>query len=225
MKKKPIIFRAYDLICRGSLPSFPLLEKLVFKKIFWGSKVIEEVIIQTLRIFYAEPTTRAYCESAGKKIYIEKKPYINGIGSIILDDNITISGKIGIAFNQNIFPTRLLHVGSDTFIGHNCSFSIAKKITIGKHCYLAGGVRIMDNDGHPLDYLKRRKKLPVHKEDVKPVTIGNDVWIGRNAIILKGVTIGDRSIIAAGAIVAKNVASDSIAGGNPAQIIREINVC
>lgn len=212
------------MICQASLPVLPLLDTLVFKKIFWGSKIIEEVIIQLIRIFYAEPTTRAYCKSVGKKIFIEKKPYINGIGDITLGDNIKISGKIGIAFNQKVCPTRFLHIGSHTFIGHNCSFSIASKISIGKHCYLAGGVRVMDNDGHPLNHLERRQNLPVHKDNVKPVSIGNDVWIGRDAIILKGVTIGDRAIIAAGSVVVKDVGADSIAGGNPAQILREAYV-
>ena len=72
---------------------------------------------------------------------------------------------------------------------------------------------------HPLSPSKRRQ----HIGQAKPVNIGRDVWIGANCTILPGVTIGNNVVIAAGAVVTKNVPDNCVAGGVPAKIIREIN--
>lgn len=87
---------------------------------------------------------------------------------------------------------------------------------------------ILDTDVHQLDYLARRGEKPVNNNDstttvqTAPVTIENDVWIGANCQILKGVTIGARSVIGAGSVVTKSIPADSIAVGNPCKVIRRI---
>lgn len=95
---------------------------------------------------------------------------------------------------------------------------------------IAHNVNIFDNDTHPTDYLERRQDaeniLCYGKfEDFSslkkaPVMIGDDVWIGCNSIILKGVTIGNGSIVAAGSVVTKDVPANVIVGGNPAKILK-----
>jgi acetyltransferase-like isoleucine patch superfamily enzyme len=133
-----------------------------------------------------------------------------------------LSGKPGIGFSNKIVKTPKLIIGDKTFIGHGTSFAIADKIEIGKNCLIAGNVSIMDNDGHPLDYIKRRNNLPPDRESVKPVIIGNDVWIGRGAVIAKGVVIEDRAIIGAHAVVTKRVIADTVVAGNPAAVVKSI---
>ena len=111
-------------------------------------------------------------------------------------------------------------------IGDNSGFSgtsihIINSITIGKYCNFGGNTAIWDNDFHPLDYQARR----VHDlSQIKsaPITIGDDVFVGANSIILKGVTIGDRAIIGAGSVVSKDIPADEIWAGNPAKFIRKI---
>ena len=71
---------------------------------------------------------------------------------------------------------------------------------------------------HPLNHIERSSGL----EYGKPITIGDDVWIGGSVVICPGVTIGDRSIIGAGSVVTKDIPSDTIAAGNPCRIIRTI---
>ena len=71
---------------------------------------------------------------------------------------------------------------------------------------------------HPIDAKVRRSGL----ESVSPIRIGNDVWIGGGALVLPGVTIGDRSIVGAGSVVVHNVPPDSLVVGNPARIVRTL---
>lgn len=97
---------------------------------------------------------------------------------------------------------------------------MAQRIWIGKNVKVGGGTRIFDTDFHPLDYMDRRNT--VHGTKTAPVIIEDDVFIGTNCIIGKGVTIGARSIIAAGSVVVKSIPSDEIWGGNPAKFIRKI---
>ena len=92
----------------------------------------------------------------------------------------------------------------------------ASSITIGENCAIAGDVLIQDTDFHPmLDENGNEKTY------TKPITIGNHVWICTKATILKGVTVGDGAIIAAGTVVTKNVPAHALVGGNPARIIKE----
>ena len=90
------------------------------------------------------------------------------------------------------------------------------KITIGSHVLFGPGVQIYAAS-HPLDP-EIRKTLELSK----PVSIGNNCWIGGGAIILPGVTIGNNCVIGAGAVVTKNIPDDSMAVGNPAKVIKKL---
>lgn len=99
----------------------------------------------------------------------------------------------------------------------------SKRVTIGDNVKIGGGTRISDSNHHSLDYLKRRDANQDAANAMSlPVTIGNDVFIGANCYIGKGVTIGDRSIIAAGSVVVKPIPPDEIWSGNPAKLIKQI---
>jgi acetyltransferase-like isoleucine patch superfamily enzyme len=118
-------------------------------------------------------------------------------------------------------------------IGDYCYLSGATlvatvSITIGKYVYIAGGVTIVDSDFHPLDPAERLRdtviisptgrKINRPAFESAPVIIEDDVWIGYNATILKGVKIGAGSIIQPGAVVLKSVPPGSVVYGNPAQV-------
>ena len=110
-----------------------------------------------------------------------------------------------------IFKGGKLYLGSG-FVNSDTKIRCRNKIVIGEDVAISHNVLIIDCNGHNLDC----------KEDVgKPIHIGNHVWIGSKCIILKGVTIGDNAVIAAGTIVTKDVPSNVLYGGNPARIIRE----
>ncbi|WP_118952599.1 acyltransferase [Taibaiella helva] len=115
--------------------------------------------------------------------------------------------------------------GATLEIGDHSGFSgvsiyCSKKISIGSHVNCGGNVCIWDNDFHPLHYLDRRAD-DRSKIGAAPIMIGDDVFIGANSIILKGVTIGARAIVGAGSVVTKNIPPDEIWAGNPAKMIRK----
>lgn len=99
----------------------------------------------------------------------------------------------------------------------------SQKITIGDNTIIGGGMRIFDKNFHSTDYRVRRDKKRFSECVSRPIFIGDDVFVGTNCIICKGVTIGNRSIISAGSVVVKDVPADSIVGGNPAIVIKFIN--
>ena len=109
-----------------------------------------------------------------------------------------------------------IRVGKNVFINAGCCFQDQGGITIGDGV-LIGHQVVLATLNHDLDPDKRQSMIP------KPIVIGNNVWIGSHATILGGVTIGDGSVIAAGAVVTKDVPENTVAGGVPAKIIKAID--
>lgn len=97
---------------------------------------------------------------------------------------------------------------------NGASVDCSVEITIGEYCAIAEGVRIMDNSYHPItiDGVTKCAAAPVH--------IGNHVWVATNAMILPGVTIGDGAIVAAGAVVTRDVPAGCLVAGIPARVIK-----
>ena len=104
------------------------------------------------------------------------------------------------------------------FINCNCVFLDGGEIRIGKNTLIGPACQFYTNQ-HPTDYLERRKP----QEVCLPITIGEDTWIGGSVVILPGVTIGDRCIIAAGSLVMHDIPSDCVVAGSPAVIKRKLN--
>lgn len=112
-------------------------------------------------------------------------------------------------------------IGNWTGISGGCVWS-SKSIVIGNHVNIGANCQIIDGDIHSLDWRGRRQDTytPVPYQ-IAPIIIEDDVWIGANTIILKGVVIGRRSIIGAGSVVTHSIPSDCIAAGNPCKVIRK----
>lgn len=192
----------------------------------------------TLRIKYYRWFNRLYFRFKkirfGKNMLVYNKVYVTGRrGKITIGDDFTFTSGDGInPIARNIRGCiHTNHIHSEITIGNHVGISsscirIKERLTIGNHVNIGANCIIMDTDVHQLDYLVRRGEKPLDASDVRttiqsaPVTIEDDVWIGANCIILKGVTIGARSIIGAGSVVTKSIPADSIAAGNPCKVIR-----
>jgi maltose O-acetyltransferase len=127
-------------------------------------------------------------------------------------DNIYIEPIFRCDYGYNI------HVGENFYANFDCVILDICKVTIGDNCMLAPGVHIYSAT-HPLNAEERNSG----KEFGKPVTIGDNVWIGGRAVINPGVTIGNNAVIASGAVVTKDVPDNVVVGGNPARVIKQID--
>lgn len=127
-------------------------------------------------------------------------------------DNVSVQQNFYCDLGYNI------HVGDNFYSGYNCTILDMAEVRIGDNCMLAPNVSIY-TAGHHLTAKDRNKT-----GYAIPITIGNNVWIGGSSVILPGVKIGDNSVIAGGSVVTKDVPSNVVVGGNPAKIIKEIEV-
>lgn len=109
-----------------------------------------------------------------------------------------------------------IKLGRKVFFNFNCVVLDVMQVTIGNHTLFGPAVQIYTAT-HPLDAAERRSGL----EFAKPISIGDDVWVGGGAMICPGVTIGDRTIIGAGSVVTRDIPADVIAAGNPCRVIRK----
>jgi acetyltransferase-like isoleucine patch superfamily enzyme len=181
-----------------------------------------EAIGQALRFVWYEPLLRSQCESVGAGFRMEQLPYIWGSGRIVIGEGVRLSGKSSISFHHACGHVPELRIGDGSFLGHDCSLAVASSIVIGRHVLVAGGARMADYDGHPVDAAARRAGLPTPPDAVRPIVIEDDVWLGADTRILKGVRIGARSIVGSGAVVTRSVPPDVVVAGNPARVVRHL---
>jgi acetyltransferase-like isoleucine patch superfamily enzyme len=124
----------------------------------------------------------------------------------------------------------VLTIGDRCFIG-KCLFSIADRVEIGNDVMLSWGVAVTDHDSHSLMFSYRQHDVTNWQKgykdwaaiNIQKVVIEDRVWIGFNAILLKGITIGEGAIVGAGSVVTKDVAPFTVVAGNPAKVIRELS--
>ena len=112
----------------------------------------------------------------------------------------------------------IIEIGDNTRI-HGTCIHAKSKIVIGRNCLIAANCQIIDSNAHELLMEAPESRLS-SIDSGKPISIGDNCWIGMNSIILPGVSIGDGAVIAAGSIVTKNVQEKTIVGGNPAKLIK-----
>lgn len=129
------------------------------------------------------------------------------------DQTSILDGVIFDYCHGKPMPGPSIVIGKRTYVGRGVEFNLSKGITVGGDCLIAAGVRFIDHDhGLELGQQMREQAGPE-----AAITLGDDVWIGANAIILKGVSVGSGAVIAAGAVVTKSVAAHEIWAGVPAK--------
>lgn len=162
----------------------------------------------------------------GKNLRVFDKVLLNVKGYVQIGHNFMFTSSDGInPISSNLQGCMYVEKTGTVEIGDNVGMSstrmwISNHLTIGNHVKVGACCLIIDTDTHQIDYLQRRKEEG-HINSA-PITIEDDVWIGAHCIVLKGVTIGARSIIGAGSVVTKDIPADCIAAGNPCKIIRSL---
>jgi len=147
-----------------------------------------------------------------------------GRGTLTIADNVVLgwysAPKLGagtILLEPRLTESTIC-IGSRTMMSNNVSIIAVKSIIIGERCLIGDQTAIYDCDFHEIDPKQRTAGVG----SIEPVTIGNNVWIGSRVLILRGVTIGDNSVIAAGSIVTRSIPPNSLAAGVPAKVIRSL---
>ena len=178
----------------------------------------------------------------GEIVNIGKNSFFKGSSFVKKFDN---TNKVNIGNNSVLFSKIYLenslatiNIGDNVYIGSS-SIYCSKNVNIGNNVLISWGVKIYDHNSHSLSSLERlndiknvvnalqlNKKLTFGKDwaNVKSneITIKDNVWIGMDSLILKGVTIGENSIIAARSVVTKDVQPNTIVGGNPAIFLKNV---
>jgi acetyltransferase-like isoleucine patch superfamily enzyme len=196
---------------------------------------MNNLFIKTFKLY------KEYSIKKNKKLNqrIENGTYRVGKETSIQIENLDFTGDgcIHVGSNCKIMshlctrlPRSKIQIGDRCFIGVRTTILSTLSITIGNDVMIAGDCYITDNDGHSTNWRIRRSDVMNRKRGIKcwddvgmsPVSIGNDVWIAPKCIILKGVSIGDAAVVAAGSVITKDIPPRVIVAGNPARIIREI---
>jgi acetyltransferase-like isoleucine patch superfamily enzyme len=150
--------------------------------------------------------------------------------SVRLTGRIRLAGGGNIEFGRgvtligNVVPIELvshkgarISIGDHTFINYGSSISAHKLVKIGRHCLLGHHTLALDNNEHGVE----------RRDVVQPsaaITIEDHVWIGSYVIILPGVSIGHHSVVGAGSVVTKDVPANCLAVGNPARVVRQLDM-
>lgn len=129
-----------------------------------------------------------------------------------LGDGAVVKPPLFVDYGENI------RIGVRTFVNYNLTALDVAAITIGEDCQIGPNVQLL-TPTHPIAAQPRRDRL----EAAKPITIGDNVWLGGGVIVCPGVSIGDDSVIGAGAVVTRDIPAGVVAVGNPARVIRPID--
>ena len=167
-----------------------------------------------------------YCETA----QIFRKLRSKKLRAVIIGNHVSCYAGCSFAIGENGH----CRIGDFTLL-NGALIMAEESIEIGSHCLVSWNVGIADSDFHPLEpaqrlidaqalapYFNDRPARP--KLKTAPVKIADNVWIGMNAVILKGVTIGENSVVAAGSVVTKSVEPNTVVAGNPALVVKQFQM-
>jgi len=193
----------------------------IFTTLYYLREMILAILSTAHRILWVEPLFRSRCTRVGSFLYLFGGiPYVYGRVAIYIGDHVTL-GRTSFEANK-VFERPEVRIGDRSYIGDKVRISVGKKVTIGQNCYISDRVYIADHDGHPLDPDARRRREPVPPDRIRPIVIEDDVWIGRGAIILKGVRIGHGAVVGAGSVLANDVPPLTVVSGNPARVVKQL---
>lgn len=202
------------------------MNRILAGSLYFVSKILEKI---------ANAWSALYCHAGSEAdrtvIFLSGAKVINARSTpsfIKIGSHTVIGGEL-LTFAHD----GCIEMGVSCFLGKNSRIWSAKRIEIGDRVLISHNVNIHDTDGHSLDPAARHTHFqqiftighPLETSDIPTasVTIEDDVWIGFNSTILKGVTIGEGAIIGACSVVTKNVSPYTIVAGNPAKFIRNID--
>lgn len=185
------------------------IEKDIFERMLEGGIIryedpqfpqITEIVNETMKM---SQQLNASTDSSEVRQWLSK----------IIGKKVEESTTVFIPFHTNF--GRFINIGKNVFINHGCSFLDLGGITIEDDVLIGPNVQLI-TENHPIQPAERKAL------DLKSILIKRNAWVGAGAIILPGVTVGENSVVAAGAVVTKDVPSNTVVGGVPARVIKSL---
>ncbi len=172
--------------------------------------------------WYLEHFIRPQFDAAGKYVEIAHPRHLELFGrKIRIGDHAHIiaatDNKIRLTTWSGKQGQGEITIGNYCLISPGVRISAARSVHIGDNCMLAANVYVSDSDWHHVYNRIRPFRC------TKPVALEDNVWLGESVMVLKGVTIGENSVIGAGSVVTKDIPANVVAAGNPARVIKKIN--
>lgn len=184
------------------------------------------VLFELARGLYYQPMFELQCAEVGANARLEitpesKLPFIDNC-SLVLGERVRINARTTFQGARNAPVKARIEIGSDSYLGSCVVLRAGLGIRLGKRVTVASNVILSSDPGHPLDPVRRRSEA-APLEDLRQITVGDDVWIAEGATILGGITIGDGAVIGARAVVTKDVAPRTVVAGNPAKLVKSLD--
>ena len=213
-RETPFFDRLYRLAKRIRTFEVPA-PRVIFLPVWYVHHAVLNGFRWLSRSFYYQPMFRARCDRVGKNLRVDLGvPYLYGALKIRIGDDCTMSAMSSFV-STSVGHDPVLEIGNKTYLGCRLTISVGSRVSIGNH------VLVADNPGHPMDAMKRRSQ-GVEPDQIRPVTICDDVWIGNGCKIMPGVTIGEGAVVGAASIVTKDVPPHTLVAGSPAKVIRDL---
>ena len=192
----------------------PLRAERDFRHAVWGGLT---------HLLYYEPMFRCRCASCGRRLQLlGGMPEVRGDLRMIIGDDVELNGCAYYAAGKTHSQPTLI-VGDNSHLGYMLNIAVGARVEIGRHVLIATGVTLIGYDSHPLDPIKRSRGDPPDTGGEESIVIGDYAWLGTNALVLKGVTIGEAAVIGAGSVVTHDIPPYTVAVGQPARVVKSLD--
>lgn len=212
-----------NLVFRPTAPAIPGFLKSPLGFLYEFHYMMVSFSRALITILYRHPLFQARCAKVGKNLGLSNMPFVSGHIGIYIGDDVTIGGNCNI-LSGRFHDNPRLEIRDRAQIGWNVTFAVNQEIILEEDTIVANDCRVSDSDGHHKDAELRAQNAAVPLREIRPVRICRYAWVGGGTYIMKGVTIGEGSIIGANSVVISDIPPNCIAIGNPAEVIlRNIN--
>lgn len=223
-RETPMYARLYEWAKRLRAIHMPVIPGL--HHALYEERRLRRSMWQTfLRITYYEPLFKTRCERVGKNLRISGGlPLLMGNPvRLRVGNDVTLCGVMTIV-GSKLIVSPVVEIGHDSYIGYQVTIVSGRGIHIGQHVLIANRVFIAGDDSHPIDPTARMRHAPPPPEEVKSVWIEDGAWLGEGSTILKGVRVGYGAVVAAQAVVTKDVPPYTVVAGNPATVVKQLEM-